>query len=124
MSEDGEETNPGVDPRRMRRRAISESASRDQVDIVLIELEYAATPEEKREILKRALGRSLDRGRAMGTTDLEQAYTLARREQTQRQSYEVELHELRFGVMEFLRSDMGLEARRALETKLYGKKEG
>ena len=121
-ADDNEVTSPGIDPRRGRRRAISESAARDQVEIVLIELEYAETPEGRREVLKAAFHRVLERGRGMGRTDLEQAHSLARQEQTQRQTYELELHDLRYAVMAFLRSDMAAKDVADLKLKLYGSK--
>ncbi len=118
---DGERTLPGITTARQRRRAVSEQARVDQVDVLLgsligvdmdRELDDAARIEAKREVVRRELQRAYQLGVSTGTTAVEEA-----QEQSLRQGYESQLHDIRFALLRFFRGEISQDD---LRTKAFG----
>lgn len=123
---DGETTLPGVTTARQRRRAVSEQARVDQVDVLLgslvgidmdAGLSDAERAEAKREAVRRELHRAYQLGISVSTTAVEEAQALARSEQSLRQGYEAQLHDARFAVLRFLREEITQDV---LREKVFG----
>lgn len=123
---DGERTLPGITTARQRRRAVSEQARVDQVDVLLGSLigvdmdrtlDDAARVEAKREVVRRELRRAYQLGVSTGTTAVEEAQGLARSEQSLRQGYEAQLHDIRFALLRFFRGEISQDD---LRTKAFG----
>lgn len=120
--QEGETTLPGVTTPRQRRRAISEQARVDQVDVLLgalagIELDGKLDDDAKhaarREAVRREIQRAYQLGVSAGTTAVEEAQGLARAQQSLRQGYEAQLHDVHFALLRFLRGEITIDVLRA-----------
>lgn len=109
--QDDEDTRPAVPIREMRRRHLSQSTDVNLSELLLVELEDAASKGlgEQKKVAAKHLERARLRGREESRTDIEHLRSQLREEQQYRQKIDGMRLELNMALLKYFRGEISIE---------------